>query len=76
MCKSHKRPLMGLNMQFKTKDNDKACTMGLLIHGDAAFSGLGDVSEVMQMSRVPGYKCDPTLALLHLQALDLTTRVS
>ena len=28
--------------------------VGLLIHGDAAFSGLGIVAECLQLARVPG----------------------
>lgn len=40
--------------QMRARDTDCARIMGLLIHGDAAFSGLGLVSESLQLSNVPG----------------------
>jgi len=33
----------------------RAAVMGLLIHGDAAFSGLGLTAETLQLSDLPGY---------------------
>lgn len=36
-------------------DIDRSKVMGLLVHGDAAFCGLGMVSETLQLSDVPGF---------------------
>jgi 2-oxoglutarate dehydrogenase E1 component len=35
--------------------------MGLLIHGDAAFSGLGLTAETLQLSDLPGYSTGGTI---------------
>ena len=40
--------------QMRARDTDRTRIMGLLIHGDAAFSGLGLVSESLQLSNVEG----------------------
>lgn len=40
--------------QMRARDTDCTRIMGLLIHGDAAFSGLGLVSESLQLSNVKG----------------------
>ncbi len=44
--------------QAKAGDEDASRIMGILIHGDAAFSGLGLVSECLQLSNVEGTICD------------------
>lgn len=36
---------------------------GLLIHGDAAFPGLGIVAETLQLANVPGALCPPSDSL-------------
>lgn len=36
-------------------DTGRNKVMGLLVHGDAAFCGLGIVSETLQLSDVPGF---------------------
>lgn len=33
----------------------RGAVMGLFIHGDAAFSGLGLTAEALQLSGLPGY---------------------
>ncbi len=35
--------------------------MGLLIHGDAAFAGLGSVAECLQLADVPGFSTSGTI---------------
>lgn len=37
-------------------DRDGSKVMGLLVHGDAAFSGLGIVAETLQLSDLQGFK--------------------
>jgi 2-oxoglutarate decarboxylase len=43
---------------YQDSDNDieRKETLGILIHGDAAFTGQGVVSESMQMSDLPAYR--------------------
>lgn len=54
--------------QDQLKDSRRSRVVGLLIHGDAAFAGLGIVSECLQMANVPG-QC---LITYHLpQAINL-----
>ncbi len=50
--------------QMRANDTDASRIMGLLIHGDAAFSGLGLVSECLQLSNVRGRS--PSLLLRFL----------
>lgn len=40
--------------QDQLRDSSRTRVVGLLIHGDAAFCGLGVVAEGLQMSNVPG----------------------
>ncbi len=42
--------------QTRLQDKAKERVMGLLIHGDAAFAGLGVVAETLQLADTPG-KC-------------------
>ncbi|MDP6963163.1 MAG: multifunctional oxoglutarate decarboxylase/oxoglutarate dehydrogenase thiamine pyrophosphate-binding subunit/dihydrolipoyllysine-residue succinyltransferase subunit, partial [Planctomycetota bacterium] len=37
-------------------DTERKQTIGILVHGDAAFTGQGVVTESLQMSDLPGYK--------------------
>ena len=38
-------------------DNERSKVMGLLIHGDAAFSGQGIIAECLSFSDLEGYQC-------------------
>ena len=42
-------------------DVDRSRVMGLLVHGDAAFSGLGIVPETLQLSDLEGFKTGGTI---------------
>ena len=43
--------------QTRLQDRSRKRVMGLLIHGDAAFAGLGVVAECLQLADVPGGDC-------------------
>lgn len=47
-----------------TNDWERARTMGLLIHGDAAFSGQGVVAETLELSDLPEYTTGGTVHLV------------
>lgn len=40
--------------QTRLQDTAREKVMGLLIHGDAAFAGLGVVAECLQLADTPG----------------------
>lgn len=40
--------------QTRLQDHTRSRVMGLLIHGDAAFAGLGVVAETLSLADVPG----------------------
>ena len=46
---------------------------GLLVHGDAAFSGLGIVAETLSLARVPGYATGGTLHIVANNQVGFTT---
>lgn len=46
--------------QTRLQDTAREKVMGLLIHGDAAFAGLGVVAETLQLADTPGNKHPPT----------------
>ncbi|MCH2101650.1 MAG: multifunctional oxoglutarate decarboxylase/oxoglutarate dehydrogenase thiamine pyrophosphate-binding subunit/dihydrolipoyllysine-residue succinyltransferase subunit [Planctomycetes bacterium] len=45
-------------------DAERKKTLGVLIHGDAAFTGQGVVAETLQMSGLPGYRTGGTIHLI------------
>ena len=50
--------------QTRLQDHSRRRVMGLLIHGDAAFAGLGIVAECFQLADVPGEQKLVTSSLL------------
>ncbi|MFQ5748041.1 MAG: multifunctional oxoglutarate decarboxylase/oxoglutarate dehydrogenase thiamine pyrophosphate-binding subunit/dihydrolipoyllysine-residue succinyltransferase subunit [Planctomycetota bacterium] len=56
----------GMVRAFQDKDGDavRRRTLGVLIHGDAAFCGQGVVAEALNMSELPGYTCGGTFHLI------------
>ena len=50
--------------QDKEQDAERKKTLGILIHGDAAFTGQGVVAETLQMSGLPGYETGGTIHLV------------
>ncbi len=47
--------------------------LSILIHGDAAFPGLGIVPETLNLSRLPGYGCGGTIHIVANNQLGYTT---
>ena len=45
--------------QTRLQDHTRSRVMGLLIHGDAAFAGLGVVAETLSLADVPGGSLSP-----------------
>lgn len=50
--------------QDRWNDFEKNKILGLLIHGDGAFSGLGIVSETLQLSNLPGFSTGGTIHVI------------
>lgn len=53
--------MAGACLQRRWGDKDRKKVMGLLVHGDAAYAGLGIVAECAQLSSVEGtsHPCAP-----------------
>ena len=59
--------------QFYLNDTDKTRIMPILLHGDAAFSGQGVVSEVLELSDLPDYSVGGCIHVVINNQIGFTT---
>ena len=59
--------------QRQKGDTERAKVMGLLLHGDAAFIGLGVVHECLEMQDLKGYRVGGTIHLIVNNQIGFTT---
>ena len=50
--------------QYYSEDTSRGGTMGILLHGDGAFSGQGIVYETLDMSQLPEYQTGGTVHIV------------
>eukprot|EP00056_Hartaetosiga_gracilis_P008673 m.124846 g.124846 ORF g.124846 m.124846 type:complete len:1100 (+) comp12965_c0_seq4:167-3466(+) len=67
--------VLGITRAFQslTQDTKRSNALPLLIHGDAAFSGLGIVHETMQLSLLDGYSVGGTIHIVINNQIGYTT---
>lgn len=59
--------------QMHHNDHDRRKTMGLLMHGDAAFAGQGLVAETLELSDLNGYRTGGTIHIVINNQIGFTT---
>lgn len=59
--------------QDYTGDKERKKVLGILVHGDAAFSGQGVVYETMQFLDLHGYRCGGTIHVVVNNQIGFTT---
>ncbi len=59
--------------QDQRNDNERRRVVGLLMHGDAAFSGQGLVAETLDLSGLKGYKTGGTIHFIVNNQIGFTT---
>ncbi|KAL3139978.1 hypothetical protein ABBQ38_004265 [Trebouxia sp. C0009 RCD-2024] len=59
--------------QTRLQDTAREKVMGLLIHGDAAFAGLGVVAETLQLADTPGFTTGGTIHVIINNQVGFTT---
>eukprot|EP00826_Nyctotherus_ovalis_P056584 TRINITY_DN766_c0_g1_i3.p1 TRINITY_DN766_c0_g1~~TRINITY_DN766_c0_g1_i3.p1 ORF type:complete len:927 (+),score=318.28 TRINITY_DN766_c0_g1_i3:259-3039(+) len=59
--------------QDYTGDKERKKVLGILVHGDAAFSGQGVVYETMQFLNLNGYRCGGTVHVVVNNQIGFTT---
>ncbi len=58
------------------KDQERKKTLGLILHGDAAFTGQGVVAESLQLAHLPGYGTGGTIHIIVNNQIGFTTNSS